>query len=259
MNRPEYIAIGLTLGVLAYMWSKREPSVTGVTGNRVRTGLRRIPTHAEQAAADAAAQAELDDNGGGGGGTPGGGGGGGRPAAARPIAVPIPPGGPGIQAYRYTINGTGVRFRGAPVNGEVLYALNTGDVVIAPDFNKAQGTPESGAFIGVVDPFNGQHGWVSSQFLTNREPVVTGPARPTRSRTVPANTPFPGDSQLANLRRAIKANQPDRTIGRLYEHYRNVARAGGGTPIPMQVLYNEAGRQLPAAPSPYGPIRPSKV
>ena len=36
MRQPEYIAIGLGLGVLAYVWSKREPSTTGPTGQTTK-------------------------------------------------------------------------------------------------------------------------------------------------------------------------------------------------------------------------------
>lgn len=36
MRQPEYIAIGLGLGVLAFVWSKREPSTTGPTGQTTK-------------------------------------------------------------------------------------------------------------------------------------------------------------------------------------------------------------------------------
>lgn len=93
----------------------------------------------------------------------------GRPTTARAIAVPIPMGGPGIQAYSFRIKGTGIKFRQGPsVNDAVLYMLNEPERVIVPDSSKARGEVETGgSFAGVIDPSNGQTGWVSTTLLTD--------------------------------------------------------------------------------------------
>ena len=121
-------------------------------------------------------------NGGGtnGGGTNGGGTNGGgttRPTTISQIAVPIPDFDTNIQALTYLVDDTNVNFRGAPTtSGAVLYKLNRPDRVIAPTGKERPGgEPETGgAFIGVIDPVNGQAGWVSTQFLRDPRVYVRG-------------------------------------------------------------------------------------
>lgn len=110
------------------------------------------------------------------GGNGGGGGGGGGGSAVIPrttgisqIAVPIPDYDPTVQAYSYRVSATKVNFRGGPVNGQVLYHLNSPDRVIVPN-----PSVETEGFVGAIDPVNGQAGWIAKRYLDDERVHLRG-------------------------------------------------------------------------------------